>query len=80
MTSDDKHINEYAVAAVEENVISFRPSVPVSLTGPEMAKLMTKGTRVVRGPDWKWANQVLLSMTQTSIIYTKGLFVVLNRL
>lgn len=60
LANDDRQVNEHAVAAVEENVISFRPSVPVNLTGPEMAKLMTKGTRVVRGPDWKWADQVLL--------------------
>ena len=29
-----------------------------NLTGAEMAKLMKFGTRVVRGPDWKWGDQV----------------------
>ena len=33
------------------------PSLPI--TGPEMAKRMKIGTRVVRGPDWKWGDQVL---------------------
>lgn len=33
-----------------------RPTVP--LTGPEVVKLMKIGTRVVRGPDWKWGDQV----------------------
>ncbi|EDV24531.1 uncharacterized protein TRIADDRAFT_56425 [Trichoplax adhaerens] len=57
LSNNDKEVNENAVAAVEENVIAFRPSVPINLSGPEMAKLMTKGTRVVRGPDWKWGDQ-----------------------
>lgn len=29
-----------------------------SLTGPELASLMKIGTRVVRGKDWKWGDQV----------------------
>ena len=29
-----------------------------NLTGAEMANLMKLGTRVVRGPDWKWGDQV----------------------
>ena len=28
------------------------------LVGPELAKLITVGTRVVRGPDWRWGYQV----------------------
>lgn len=32
------------------------PSVP--MTGPDVAKRMKIGTRVVRGPDWKWGDQV----------------------
>ena len=31
-----------------------------NLTGAEMAKLMKSGTRVVRGADWKWSDQVIL--------------------
>lgn len=30
-----------------------------SLSGPELASLMKIGTRVVRGKDWKWGDQVL---------------------
>lgn len=29
----------------------------MNLTGPELAKLMKIGTRVVRGADWKWNDQ-----------------------
>lgn len=29
-----------------------------SLSGPELASLMKIGTRVVRGKDWKWGDQV----------------------
>ena len=29
-----------------------------NLSGAEMASLMKLGTRVVRGPDWKWGDQV----------------------
>ncbi len=32
------------------------PAVPVC--GPELAALMKIGTRVVRGADWKWNDQV----------------------
>ena len=28
--------------------------------GPDSFDLMTPGTRVVRGPDWKWGQQVCL--------------------
>lgn len=30
----------------------------VSLSGPEAAAMMKLGVRVVRGPDWKWGDQV----------------------
>ena len=29
-----------------------------NLTGAEMANLMKSGTRVIRGVDWKWGDQV----------------------
>lgn len=29
------------------------------LSGPELASLMKIGTRVVRGKDWKWGDQVI---------------------
>lgn len=29
----------------------------LNLTGPELAKLMKIGTRIVRGTDWKWGDQ-----------------------
>lgn len=47
-----------ALAAIidEGKTSKKRPTVP--LTGPEAVKLMKIGTRVVRGPDWKWGDQV----------------------
>ena len=32
-------------------------------TGPALIDLFTPGTRVVRGPDWKWGNQVRMYST-----------------
>lgn len=32
-------------------------SCPLPLSGPVMARMMTIGTRVVRGVDWKWGDQ-----------------------
>lgn len=29
----------------------------MNLTGAEMARVLKIGTRVVRGPDWKWGDQ-----------------------
>lgn len=46
-----------------------RPAVP--LTGPEVVKLMKIGTRVVRGPDWKWGDQVSSVELHTEIFRRK---------
>ena len=34
--------------------------------GPALARMMKKGTRVVRGKDWKWGNQVRFTVMKTS--------------
>ena len=34
-------------------------SAPPPLAGPDLARLMRVGTRVVRGADWKWDDQGL---------------------
>ncbi|KAJ8950701.1 hypothetical protein NQ318_012781 [Aromia moschata] len=36
-----------------------------SLSGPELAGLMKLGTRVVRGADWKWGDQEIISLLRT---------------
>lgn len=41
----------------EEMVFKSKPPPP-PLTGIEMAALMKVGTKVVRGVDWKWGDQV----------------------
>lgn len=40
---------------------SRKESTPVQLpvSGPELAAMMKIGTRVMRGVDWKWGDQVL---------------------
>ena len=35
-------------------------SSPPLLSGPDLARLMHVGTRVVRGADWKWGDQVIM--------------------
>ena len=37
------------------------PNVATTLpaSGPELVPHLTPGTRVVRGPDWKWGDQVI---------------------
>lgn len=47
-----------ALAAIidEGKTSKKRPTLP--LMGPEVVKLMKIGTRVARGPDWKWGDQV----------------------
>lgn len=32
--------------------------VPLPVSGPELAAMMKIGTRVMRGQDWKWGDQV----------------------
>lgn len=46
------------LSAVLEDAFS-KPKPPLSsLDGPQLAAMMRIGTRVVRGVDWKWADQV----------------------
>ena len=37
-----------------------RPKTPLPVSGPELAARLKIGTRVVRGVDWKWGDQVEL--------------------
>lgn len=41
----------------EDHNDTYQPDL-TTLSGPEMAKLLKIGTRVVRGIDWKWGDQV----------------------
>ena len=47
-----------ALAAIIDEGKAAKKHVTFALTGSEMAKMMKVGTRVVRGPDWKWGDQV----------------------
>lgn len=46
------------VCAVLEEQKSKKLTQPVPISGPELAAMMKIGTRVVRGVDWKWGDQV----------------------
>ena len=54
--TEDEEDSTLAAIIDEAKAAKKMPSIP--LTGPEMAKRMKIGTRVVRGPDWKWGDQV----------------------
>ncbi|XP_019845780.2 probable E3 ubiquitin-protein ligase HERC2 [Bactrocera dorsalis] len=49
--------NTYDLSVVYEDTILKQKSNKANLTGPELAKLMKIGTRIVRGADWKWGDQ-----------------------
>lgn len=54
-TPREKNAGLYAV--LEETVRKPQPLAPVP-SGPELAAMMKIGTRVIRGADWKWGDQV----------------------
>jgi E3 ubiquitin-protein ligase HERC2 len=49
--------NKEVFAIYEDTLHKNSPPAAV-LTGPELASMMKIGTRVVRGVDWKWGDQV----------------------
>ena len=51
------------ICAVLEEQKHKKQTQPVPISGPELAALMKVGTRVVRGVDWKWGDQVRKSLT-----------------
>jgi len=46
------------LCAILEEQKHKKQTAPVPVSGPELACLMKVGTRVVRGVDWKWGDQV----------------------
>lgn len=46
------------ICAVLEEQKHKKQTAPIPVSGPELAALMKIGTRVVRGVDWKWGDQV----------------------
>ena len=46
------------VFAIYEDTLHKSSPPAVILSGPELASMMKIGTRVVRGVDWKWGDQV----------------------
>lgn len=55
--NEEEEDSNLAAIIDEAKAAKKQPSVPI--TGPDMAKRMKIGTRVVRGPDWKWGDQVV---------------------
>ncbi len=45
------------ICAIFEDTLQRCKSLPPPLSGPELARMMRVGTRVVRGIDWKWGDQ-----------------------
>ena len=58
-----------ALAAIIDEAKATRKHCAAPLTGPEVARLMKVGTRVVRGPDWKWGDQVRIGHHQVSLLF-----------
>ncbi|QQP57480.1 Uncharacterized protein FKW44_002489, partial [Caligus rogercresseyi] len=50
------HLDD-GIQTIFEDMLERSKNVPSPLSGMELARLMKNGTRVVRGVDWKWANQ-----------------------
>ena len=50
--------NQHNIHAVLEEPRIKRQQQPVPTSGPELAAMMKIGTRVQRGVDWKWGDQV----------------------
>lgn len=46
-----------SATVLEESRKETTPT-PLPASGPELAAMMKIGTRVMRGPDWKWGDQV----------------------
>ena len=46
------------LCAVLDTGPAKRPKTPLPVSGPELAARLKMGTRVVRGVDWKWGDQV----------------------
>ena len=61
------------ICAVLEEQKHKKQTQPVPISGPELAALMKVGTRVVRGVDWKWGDQVRkhLITQQTPVEFAK---------
>ena len=51
------HAELYAVLDTGQ---TKRPKTPLPVSGPELAARLKIGTRVVRGIDWKWGDQVVI--------------------
>ena len=49
---------DHTVHAILEEPKTKRQASSLPLSGPELAAMMKIGTRVVKGIDWKWGDQV----------------------
>ena len=50
--------NSSSMCAVLEEQKHKKPTQAAPIAGPDLAAMMLIGTRVVRGVDWKWGDQV----------------------
>jgi len=57
-SSSDPMMGHTELYAVLDTGQTKRPQTPLPVSGPELAARLKIGTRVVRGVDWKWGDQV----------------------
>ena len=56
-TAFQHNTKNQSIYAIFEDMMSRNKSGVSQLSGPDIAKLMKIGTKVVRGADWKWGDQ-----------------------
>lgn len=61
-----------SMCAVLEEQKHKKQSAPVPISGPELAAMMKIGTRVMRGVDWKWGDQVRYEPKKVRVHRSKG--------
>ena len=64
--------SSHSLCAVLEEQRYKKTTAPVPVFGPELAALMKVGTRVARGVDWKWGDQVWYSFKVTVLQMLKS--------
>ena len=65
---EETKLMDPALSLTEEDVGQFVPVGPAS--GPDVVPRLLQGVRVVKGPDWKWGDQVRSSLSLPSFFLT----------
>lgn len=65
---EETKLMDPALSLTEEDVGQFVPVGPAS--GPDVVPRLLQGVRVVKGPDWKWGDQVRSSLSLPFFSFT----------